>query len=107
MDQGLLEQRNYLGNISSPLLVAAIVSAFQWSTDEVATPIVEGLGHIMAQKAIIYKVELSVSDMDRHNYDTHKLIIAEHPSETDEQLIARIVAFALNAHEYLEMTKGC
>ena len=60
----------------------------------------------MAQNATIYKVELSVSDMDRHYYETHKLTIAKHPSETDERLMLRIVAFALNAHENLEMTKG-
>ena len=60
----------------------------------------------MAQKATIYKVELSVSDMDRHYYETHKLTVAKHPSETDERLMLRILAFALNAHEQLEMTKG-
>lgn len=60
----------------------------------------------MAQKATIYKVELSVTDMDRHYYETHKLTVAKHPSETDERLMVRILAFALNAHEHLEMTKG-
>jgi uncharacterized protein YaeQ len=60
----------------------------------------------MAQKATIYKVELSVSDMDRHYYETHKLTVAKHPSETDERLMVRILAFSLNAHEQLEMTKG-
>ena len=60
----------------------------------------------MAQRATIYKVELSVSDMDRHYYETHKLTVAKHPSETDERLMVRLVAFALNAHEHLEMTKG-
>jgi uncharacterized protein YaeQ len=60
----------------------------------------------MAQNATIYKVELSVSDMDRHYYETHKLTVARHPSETDERLMARIVAFALNAHEDLELSKG-
>jgi len=60
----------------------------------------------MAQNATIYKVELSVSDMDRHYYETHKLTLAKHPSETNERLMVRILAFALNAHEYLEMTKG-
>ena len=60
----------------------------------------------MAQNATIYKVELSVSDMDRHYYETHKLTVAKHPSATDERLMVRIVAFALNAHERLEMTKG-
>ncbi|NVJ94783.1 MAG: YaeQ family protein [Marivivens sp.] len=60
----------------------------------------------MAQKATIYKVELTVSDMDRHYYETHKLTIAKHPSETDERMMVRLLAFALNAHEQLEMTKG-
>jgi uncharacterized protein YaeQ len=60
----------------------------------------------MAQNATIYKVELSVCDMDRHYYETHKLTVAKHPSETDERLMVRLLAFALNAHEHLEMTKG-
>lgn len=60
----------------------------------------------MAQNATIYKVELSVSDMDRHYYETHKLTVAKHPSETDERMMLRVLAFALNAHEQLEMTKG-
>lgn len=60
----------------------------------------------MAQKSTIYKVELSISDMDRHYYETHKLTVAKHPSETDERLMVRILAFALNAHEHLELTKG-
>lgn len=60
----------------------------------------------MAQNATIYKVELSVSDMDRHYYETHKLTVAKHPSETDERMMVRILAYALNAHEHLEMTKG-
>ena len=60
----------------------------------------------MAQKSTIYKVELSVSDMDRNYYETHKLTVAKHPSETDERLMVRLVAFALNANEHLELTKG-
>lgn len=60
----------------------------------------------MAQKATIYKVELSISDMDRHYYETHKLTVAKHPSETDERLMVRLLAFALNANEQLELTKG-
>ena len=58
------------------------------------------------QKANIYKVELSVCDMDRNYYETHKLTVAKHPSETDERLMVRVLAFALNAHEQLKMTKG-
>jgi len=60
----------------------------------------------MAQNATIYKVELSVADMDRHYYETHNLTVAKHPSETDERLMVRLLAFALNAQEQLEFTKG-
>jgi uncharacterized protein YaeQ len=60
----------------------------------------------MAQKATIYKVELSVSDMDRHYYETHKLTVAKHPSETDERLMVRLIAFALNARKQLEFSRG-
>ena len=66
----------------------------------------QGFGNVMAQNSLIYKVELSVSDMDRHYYETHKLTVAKHPSETDERLMVRLLAYALNAHEHLEMTKG-
>ena len=60
----------------------------------------------MAQNDTIYKVELSISDMDRQYYGTHNLTIAKHPSETDERLMVRILAFALNAHEQLEFSRG-
>jgi uncharacterized protein YaeQ len=60
----------------------------------------------MAQKATIYKIELSVSDMDRHCYGTHNLTVAKHPSETDERLILRVLAFALNVRDRLEFSKG-
>jgi uncharacterized protein YaeQ len=63
-------------------------------------------GPFMAQKATIYKVELCVSDMDRNYYETHKLTVAKHPSETEERLMVRVLAFALIAHEQLELTKG-
>lgn len=60
----------------------------------------------MAQNSTVYKIELSVADMDRNYYETHKLTVAKHPSETDERLMVRLVAFAMNAHENLAMTKG-
>jgi uncharacterized protein YaeQ len=81
-------------------------SAFTNPLDTLGIIIFATPGHIMAQKSTIYKVELSVSDMDRHYYETHKLTVAKHPSETDERLMVRILAFALNAHEHLEMTRG-
>ena len=60
----------------------------------------------MALKATIFKAELSISDMDRHYYQEHPLTIAQHPSETNERMMVRLVAFALNADERLEFTKG-
>ena len=60
----------------------------------------------MALKATIYKVELQISDMDRHNYQTYSLTLARHPSETDERMMLRLVVFALNADDRLEFTKG-
>ena len=60
----------------------------------------------MAIKSTIFKVELQISDMDRHYYQTHGLTIARHPSETDERMMVRILAFALHADEALEFTKG-
>ncbi len=82
------------------------LSALRKPPDALGIRILDSQGHVMAQKATIYKVELSVSDMDRHYYEMHKLTVAKHPSETDERLMVRVLAFALNAHEHLEMTKG-
>lgn len=60
----------------------------------------------MAAKSTIFKAELSVSDMTRNYYHDHALTIARHPTETDLRMLARIVAFALNAHERLQYSKG-
>ncbi len=60
----------------------------------------------MALKATIFKAELAVSDIDRGVYGTYPLTIARHPSETDERMMVRVLAFALNAHERLEFGKG-
>ena len=60
----------------------------------------------MAMKATIFKVELNVADIDRNYFHDHKLTIARHPSENDVRMMARLVAFALNAHEDLVFTQG-
>ena len=60
----------------------------------------------MALKATIFKAELTISDMDRHYYQEHQLTIAQHPSETNERMMVRLLAFALNAEERLEFTRG-
>jgi uncharacterized protein YaeQ len=60
----------------------------------------------MALKATIFKVELQIADLDRNYYQTHVLTLARHPSETDQRMMVRVIAFALNAHEALEFGKG-
>ena len=45
--------------------------------------------------------------MDRDYYATHQLTIAQHPSETDERMMIRIVAFALYANENFKKTRDC
>ena len=65
----------------------------------------------MAIKATIHKALLQISDMDRHVYGEHNLTIARQPSETDERMMIRILAFALNVqgddlNGQLELSKG-
>ncbi len=60
----------------------------------------------MALKATIFKADLQIADTDRHYYQDHALTIARHPSETDERMMVRILAFALHAHEDLMFGKG-
>jgi uncharacterized protein YaeQ len=60
----------------------------------------------VALKATIFKAELQVSDLDRGHFATHALTIARHPSETDERMMVRLLAFALNADDALEFGRG-
>jgi len=60
----------------------------------------------MAIKATVFKANLQIADMERHYYQDHALTLAQHPSETDERMMVRLLAFALHAHEYLEFGQG-
>ncbi|WP_028448316.1 YaeQ family protein [Chitinibacter tainanensis] len=60
----------------------------------------------MALKATIFKAELNITDLDRNYYATHALTVARHPSETDERMMLRLLAFAQQASETLEFTRG-
>jgi uncharacterized protein YaeQ len=60
----------------------------------------------MALNATIFKAELQIADMDRNYYHDHALTIARHPSETDERMMMRVLAYALHAHEALSFGKG-
>ncbi len=60
----------------------------------------------MALKPTIYKFKIMVSDLDQNSYDTQELTVAQHPSETLERMMVRVLAFCLNADEFLTFTKG-
>lgn len=53
----------------------------------------------MALKAIIHKAAVSFSDLDRNKYSDHTLTLARHPSETEERMMLRLLAFVLHAPE--------
>jgi uncharacterized protein YaeQ len=60
----------------------------------------------MALKATIFKANLGVADLDRGHYGDYALTLARHPSETDERMMVRLLAFALHADPRLEFGKG-
>ena len=60
----------------------------------------------MALKSTIFKADLQISDLGRNYYHDHSLTIARHPSENDERLMVRLLAFALHAHEALVFANG-
>ena len=60
----------------------------------------------MALKATIFKARLQIADMDRHYYGEHSLTLARHPSETDERMMLRVLAYARHAHEDLAFGRG-
>ena len=60
----------------------------------------------MALRATVYRADLTVSDLDRGVYAQHALTIARHPSETEERLMVRLLAFALHADEALAFGRG-
>jgi uncharacterized protein YaeQ len=65
----------------------------------------------MALKATIIKAHLQVADMDRHHYADHAVTLARHPSETDERMMVRLLAYALHVpvdgeNGTLEIAKG-
>ncbi len=60
----------------------------------------------MALKSTIYKADLQVSNMDSNYYAAHSLTLARHPSETEERLMVRLIAFAIFASDTLTFGKG-
>ncbi len=60
----------------------------------------------MALKSTIFKANLQVADIDHNYYADHALTLARHPSETDERMMVRLAALALNAHELQDTCGG-
>jgi uncharacterized protein YaeQ len=60
----------------------------------------------MALKSTVFKANLAIADMDRGYYADHAVTLARHPSENDERMMVRLLAFALHAHERLTFGKG-
>jgi uncharacterized protein YaeQ len=60
----------------------------------------------VALKSTIFRADLQISDMDRNYYANHALTLAQHPSETDERMMVRLLAFAIHANEYLVFGNG-
>ncbi|MDY0137457.1 MAG: YaeQ family protein [Thiomicrospira sp.] len=60
----------------------------------------------MALKPTIYKFNIALSDMDRHLYQTLNLTVAQHPSETIERMMVRVLVYCINLDPQLEFCKG-
>ncbi|MEL7290409.1 MAG: YaeQ family protein [Pseudomonadota bacterium] len=60
----------------------------------------------MALKPTIYKFRISLSDTNRDLYDSTQLTVAQHPSETVERMMARIMAYCVKWQPNLALTKG-
>ncbi len=60
----------------------------------------------MALKSTIFKATLQIADIDHGYYADHALTLARHPSETDERMMVRLAALALNAHQLDALCNG-
>jgi uncharacterized protein YaeQ len=60
----------------------------------------------MAQPSTIYRANIQLSDIDRNLYESLQITVARHPSETEERLLGRILAYALFFEPELAFTKG-
>jgi len=60
----------------------------------------------VALKASIFKVNLSVANINDNHYQDYRLTVAKHPSETDTRLVTRLAVYALFSHQDPEFTKG-
>jgi len=60
----------------------------------------------VAIKPTIFKMNINLADLNNDLYDTLNLTVAQHPSETTERMMTRVLAYCLNTQEFLSFTKG-
>jgi uncharacterized protein YaeQ len=60
----------------------------------------------MALTATIYNFDVELADSDREVYESLALRVAQHPSESSEYLIARVLAYLLEYREGIEFSRG-
>ncbi len=60
----------------------------------------------MALKSTIFKATVQIADIDHGYYADHQLTLARHPSETDERMMVRLAALALQAHQLQDLCQG-
>ena len=60
----------------------------------------------MALKSTIFKAALQIADIDHGYYADHALTLARHPSETDERMMVRLAALALQAYKLGSVCNG-
>ncbi len=60
----------------------------------------------MALKSTVFRANLQIADIDHNYYADHALMLARHPSETDERMLVRLVALALQAHTLQSVCNG-
>jgi uncharacterized protein YaeQ len=60
----------------------------------------------VALTATIYTIEIDLADNDRGVYESLSLRVARHPSESEEYLVTRILAYALEYTEGIEFSRG-
>jgi uncharacterized protein YaeQ len=60
----------------------------------------------MALTATIYNFDVELADADRHVYESLALRVARHPSESEEYLVARLLAYLLEYGEGIEFSRG-
>jgi uncharacterized protein YaeQ len=60
----------------------------------------------MALGATIYTFDVDLADADRATYEALNLRVAQHPSETPDYLLARVLAYCLEFSEGIGFSKG-